>query len=489
MKNKKLAVAVGLTATIALGGFGIKSYATAPEIKTDQLKLAYGEELKTSQIKTSDDVVKTSFKTKVDNKKLGKQTVKVEVQNKRGFNSEKDITVTVEDKSAPVIEVANELTAEVGQEFNIKEQIKVNDNVDGNLIEKLGVSEFKTDSVKDEKVKLTVEDSSKNKAEKEITLHVKDTGKPELNAENKSITLGSEFNPLDGVSANDKVDGDLTGKIEVDNKVDVNKAGTYEVIYKVKDNSNNEENKTVTVEVKEQQKAQPVENTEKEQPKAETVNNSNKEEAKPVSGKPQVKQESKQQESKPQPKQEVKKQPVQEQQAKPEQPKQQQQQVAQQPKAQPQPEQPKKEVQQPSKQYAPMTIYFNGKAVKYANGGTGSGQSIIDGNYSKASTWGGASFNGNDGMNTHFIGHNPGAFTGIWNAGSFIITDGNGNPTKYNTSRVYKVYQKGAKGVADGVSYWDRITGTGGGERVTFQTCVSANSSAVDYIVEAVKVG
>lgn len=135
--------------------------------------------------------------------------------------------------------------------------------------------------------------------------------------------------------------------------------------------------------------------------------------------------------------------------------------------------------------YQPSTIYFNGVAVPYKNGGKEKGQAIIDGGV-YASTWGGTKvFNANDGMNTHFIGHNPGVFSGIWNAKSFIITDENGSPYTYIVTSVYKV-NKRAIGVDDGVDYWDRITGTGGGERVTFQTCVSVGGST-NWIIEAIK--
>lgn len=92
---------------------------------------------------------------------------------------------------------------------------------------------------------------------------------------------------------------------------------------------------------------------------------------------------------------------------------------------------------------------------------------------------------GSDGLNTHIIGHNPGVFSALFNVviGSQVtITDGNGTPTNYTINRIYEVNDN-AVGVRDGVDYWDQMIGTGGGERVTFQTCENDN---VNWVYEAV---
>ena len=59
---------------------------------------------------------------------------------------------------------------------------------------------------------------------------------PELNAEDKELTVGDSFDPMKDVTASDKEDGDLTEELEVvENTVDTSKAGTYTVTYKVTD--------------------------------------------------------------------------------------------------------------------------------------------------------------------------------------------------------------------------------------------------------------
>lgn len=55
-----------------------------------------------------------------------------------------------------------------------------------------------------------------------------------------SIYLGSNFNPLKGISASDDIDGNITNKIKVEGKVDVNKEGTYSLKYSVRDSNGNE---------------------------------------------------------------------------------------------------------------------------------------------------------------------------------------------------------------------------------------------------------
>ncbi|GAB3596899.1 immunoglobulin-like domain-containing protein [Microbacterium tumbae] len=82
----------------------------------------------------------------------------------------------------------------------------------------------------------------------EVTL-VKDTA-PELTVPaDGEIALGSAFDPLDGVSAEDNVDGDLTSEIEVEGAVDTAEAGAYELVYRVQDARGNVSTaeRTVTV--------------------------------------------------------------------------------------------------------------------------------------------------------------------------------------------------------------------------------------------------
>ena len=64
------------------------------------------------------------------------------------------------------------------------------------------------------------------------------------------IEKGQEYNLLNGISAYDKEDGDLTHKIKVDGQVDTSKTGKYAVEYKVTDSDGAEKTSIRHVEVK-----------------------------------------------------------------------------------------------------------------------------------------------------------------------------------------------------------------------------------------------
>lgn len=77
---------------------------------------------------------------------------------------------------------------------------------------------------------------------------------PTISAEDKTLTVGDNFDPMKDVTASDKEDGDLTAKIEViNNTVDTSKAGAYTVTYKVTDRDGAFITKTITVTVKDKE--------------------------------------------------------------------------------------------------------------------------------------------------------------------------------------------------------------------------------------------
>ncbi|CEK36655.1 Actinobacterial surface-anchored domain protein (plasmid) [[Clostridium] sordellii] len=73
---------------------------------------------------------------------------------------------------------------------------------------------------------------------------------PVINAEDKTIKVGDKFNPMAGVTAIDKEDGNITKDIKViENTVDTSKPGTYKVVYEVTDSQGETTTKTITVTV------------------------------------------------------------------------------------------------------------------------------------------------------------------------------------------------------------------------------------------------
>ncbi|EOH94337.1 class F sortase [Enterococcus pallens] len=130
---------------------------------------------------------------------------------------------------------------------------------------------------------------------------------------------------------------------------------------------------------------------------------------------------------------------------------------------------------EPAAQLQPNMLQIAGSYIPYSNAGQGSGQAVIDADHGAAATWGGASVqSGNDGMNTHIIGHNPGAFNVLFSLGvgsTIEVSDASGQISTYTVQNIVTV-DDSAYGL-DGTDYWNQITGTGGGERLTLQTCIN----------------
>ncbi len=83
---------------------------------------------------------------------------------------------------------------------------------------------------------------------------------PEINAKDVTLTVGHKFDPMEGVTAMDKEDGDITKDIKViENNVDTEKAGDYKVIYKVTDSEGASKTKEINVKVNEKEATPPEE--------------------------------------------------------------------------------------------------------------------------------------------------------------------------------------------------------------------------------------
>lgn len=101
-------------------------------------------------------------------------------------------------------------------------------------------------------VTVTAEDAEGNVAEKAMKITLLDTTAPVIVAEDVTIKVNDDIDLMEGISATDDVDGDLTGKVTVTGTVDTTKEGTYTVTYKVTDAAGNEAvaERVVTVEKK-----------------------------------------------------------------------------------------------------------------------------------------------------------------------------------------------------------------------------------------------
>ncbi len=152
---------------------------------------------------------------------------------------------------------AKDQTIIQGTKFNVLENVTANDQEDGNITSKIKVikNTVNQDVVGTYEVTYQVTDSKNETVTKTITVTVVKNEKPEIIAEDITLTKNNSFDVLKGVTAKDKEDGDLTTKIEViKNNVNVKEVGEYQVTYKVVDSYNQETTKTITVTVEEDNK-------------------------------------------------------------------------------------------------------------------------------------------------------------------------------------------------------------------------------------------
>lgn len=91
---------------------------------------------------------------------------------------------------------------------------------------------------------------TESKSESSTPAVEKDTTAPVISGvKNRTITKGQSFDKMDGVSAKDNKDGNITSRIRVEGNVDVNSSGKYKLKYTVSDNAGNSASKSATITV------------------------------------------------------------------------------------------------------------------------------------------------------------------------------------------------------------------------------------------------
>ena len=179
----------------------------------------------------SDEVLVTG---KVNTSKLGKYKITYEVPGLFGKSVVR--TIEVKDLEKPVLDVdgSKKIYLCPGTKY-IKENIKANDNYDGDLSKKVVIESD------DKKVTYTVEDSSGNKVVVERDIVYEDVVKPVITLNGTKydyVFLGEKYNDK-GAKASDNCSGDITSKLSVKNNVNINKSGSYTVEYSVSDSNGN----------------------------------------------------------------------------------------------------------------------------------------------------------------------------------------------------------------------------------------------------------
>ncbi|CEK40127.1 immunoglobulin-like domain-containing protein [Paraclostridium sordellii] len=202
----------------------------------------------TKDIKVIEDTVNTS--------KPGTYKVVYEVTDSKGATATKTITVTVRSNDKPVISGADNVSIKEGTTFNPMTGVTATDTEDGNITKDIKVTgTVDTDKPGKYELTYTVTDTDGNTTtvKRIITVNPKIVvinSMPVIKAEDKTVKVGDKFNPMTGVTATDKEDGNITKDIKViENTVDTSKPGTYKVVYEVTDSQGAKTTKTITVNV------------------------------------------------------------------------------------------------------------------------------------------------------------------------------------------------------------------------------------------------
>ena len=173
------------------------------------------------------------------------------------FSGEVFQNIKYKSNEIPVIEGVENVTIKQDTEFNPMKGVSASDFEDGNITKDIKIEGNVNTKVPGKyELTYTVTDSDNNTVSKKriVTVLPKLTNLnhvPVIKAEDKVLTVGDKFNPLEGVSAYDDEDKDikLTEANVIFNNVNTKVAGTYEVTYKVTDSQGATVTKTIKVTV------------------------------------------------------------------------------------------------------------------------------------------------------------------------------------------------------------------------------------------------
>ncbi len=170
----------------------------------------------------------------VNTDKIGTYTIIYSTQN-NGHTKKVKRVVKVIDDEKPEIKLNGDIKL-CKNNSAIKIDATVIDNYDGDITDKL---EYK---INDNKIYLSVVDSSLNKTELEKDISYIDSEKPVITLKGNS-TINLELNEQyieSGATAIDSCSGDLTSKIKISGTVNSASVGTYQITYSVSDDDGNE---------------------------------------------------------------------------------------------------------------------------------------------------------------------------------------------------------------------------------------------------------
>lgn len=231
MKNKnKLILIIGVVLIIFL-----LIYLFIPFFKLKgkrEITLEVNNEYKENGYLTNAKVLEVS--NNINTSKLGTYTV---LYKYKKYNKIKETirVVNIVDKTPPELDLIGNLEINNCSKSYQEEGYAAFDNYDGDLTQKV------EKEIKDGKIIYRVKDSSNNITTKERIFSNIDKEGPVIKLKGSSVNLKINNKYVEqGYTVTDNCDDDLTSKVEITNNININKEGTYEVIYKVKDKSGNE---------------------------------------------------------------------------------------------------------------------------------------------------------------------------------------------------------------------------------------------------------
>ncbi|EAD7292693.1 DUF5011 domain-containing protein [Listeria monocytogenes] len=180
----------------------------------------------------------------------GTYQITYQVMDSKGATAEKTITVTIVNERPEITAIDQQVS--LGDTFNPLEGVSAKDKENGDITNSIQVVSNNVDTSIEGSYQVTysVVDSH-GKAASEVTIQVTvKNDLPVIAATDKVVPVNGVFNPLDGVTATDKQDGDLTSEIQVtSNDVDMTTPGNYSVTYEVTDKNGGKAAKTVVITV------------------------------------------------------------------------------------------------------------------------------------------------------------------------------------------------------------------------------------------------
>lgn len=200
-----------------------------------------------------DVTVKSDKEVNLDPEIDSEYTITYTAIDSQGRTTVKEIKLTVKANKAPVILGVKDHTLTVGDDFDPEDGVTVED--EDNDIELVINSNVNTSIAGIYRVVYSATDSGNKTSSVQSTVVVNPkieeiNSVPVINASDRVIQLGEEFDPLDGVTAMDAEDGPISEIEVVEDNVDTKKEGSYTVTYSVTDSQGAKVVKTINVTVK-----------------------------------------------------------------------------------------------------------------------------------------------------------------------------------------------------------------------------------------------